>query len=133
MEAVTADRLLRPLRNLGLGLVVLLLFPFIALASVVMVVATTVAFMVFLVPVGCAILVAALAAVLLWLPLAVPSLIIHGDFTWPCQAARWILTPVDRLVDLTEEPMEWWFDGPMELMGWAWDSYGDLASRVEGC
>ena len=133
--AVEVRRIVRPFRNLALGILVLVLFPLMVLLTAVAIFAMVGIAGMFLLPMGLVAIVALPAAAVLWMLLMVPSLVIRGDFRWPCQVAQAVLSPVVRAADWanTSDEVDRVVDGPMGAVDALWEGYGRLARRVEGC
>jgi hypothetical protein len=88
--------------------------------------------MILLTPLGILLILSAALAVIAWILLMIPSLIVKQDFTWPCRAAQVIISPNWRVFDWMDE----WGDLPLDAFEWAfgiWNGAVWAARHVEGC
>lgn len=78
----------------------------------------------------------AIPGIVLWPLLMIPSLIVRGDFRWPCTALRFCARPALAYVDKLGNADDDWLlveHWPISAAESLWSCVTKLAQHIEGC
>lgn len=129
------SRVTKPFRQLGWLLATLVLGSVAAVSTGLIVLLSILVMWLLLALPCCLLLIPVVLAGVMWLVLMLPSLVVRGDFRWPCQVALWLCRPFNAASDwLTDADDDWIFENwVFEMVERLWGTVGATAARLEGC